>query len=839
MTSTYTLYPTPHEVMYHGKTLPLTSKVTIITTVNLKPATCHFLEKSLLAIGCSCTFASHPIEGYSSIHFKQAPSVSFNEPEGYTLKLLGTSHCDIVIEGCDLDGFHYGVVTLHHLLAQSQDRMLHCLTLKDYPNILYRGYIEGFYGFPWTHEDRKDLMAFSSLYKLNTYIYAPKDDPYHRSHWRTLYPTEKAQEIAELAQTGHQHNINFVWTIHPGDTINLDSDLDFQATLLKFEQLYDLGVRQFGILFDDIGGYPDGEQQARYINRVDTEFVKAKGDVRPLLTVGTRYCEAWGPSMTTYFKPFVDLLHDDVEIMWTGSATMSNISREQLDAPMRMIDSKKHLSVWWNYPVNDYCDAKLLMGKIENLGTDIDNVKGFFSNPMNQAQASKQALFCVADHNWNTSAFDKDESFVQSFKALAPEVSDALQLFASNCSYVREDGGVSGTFLFDESWYLKDAMHTVITHLEEGKICTDAVTFLHGAFIELKEAVECIFNQCKNKKLVDELRPFLDATYLMGEAGAYTMSNLLDLDQMAIEALEANNHTATLKLQKMDDCKVLRLKDGAERYFTVDVGTYRIKPFLTKVLSSSAILAGIESKPLSLNYTRKNIALSSLGVTATALGEEKYDQEVANAIEGTIKSGKWCSREYRPYLIVDLKEVKNIKQYRVINCGHPEAGETRIWNTKALQILTSIDGENFTLVDEVKDNKEDLIDRLLFTPVDARFVKLQIIEPAQISINGGGHTRIYGFELFDEAYPYQSDKVQPTDLVLASDNLLTIHNVNYGDTLHLYASLDAHTPLVTLEAPCNATSVSHKLPKELLGKRLFFERIAKNYLPSIRTSKHL
>lgn len=845
MCTTYTIFPVPQQVIYNNKQLTITKNVAILAEAKPKTATLNALEKALSSIGVNYEFVEQPVDGQTHIYLKdQATSTTaleLNKTEGYTLSITGDTYCDITIAGCDIAGIHYGVITLSKIFSQLNNNTIESLSITDYPQILYRGYIEGFYGFPWSHEDRKDLMVFGGEQKLNTYIYAPKDDPYHRSHWRELYPAAKAKEIAELALVGHENNVNFVWTIHPGDSIDLDSEADFKSTIAKLEQLYDLGVRQFGILFDDIGGYPDGAQQARYINRVDSEFIKPKGDVRPLLTVGTRYCEAWGPSMEKYFKPFVELLHDDVEIMWTGSATMSNVSKEQFDAPKRTINSDKNLSVWWNYPVNDYCDAKMLMGKIENLNPDVDNINGFFSNPMNQAQASKQALFCIADHNWNTASYDCEASFVHSFKAIAPEVANELQIFASNCSYVKEDGGVSGTFLFDESWCLASDIEALATHLENGTDLTQTSKALLTEFAKMEKAIDTIDAKCTNSALVAELRPFLDATRLMGQAGQNTMEALLALQAHDIKTMEARNEAALKQLEAMEDCKVLRLKDGAERYFTVDVGTLRIKPFLTETLKKSAILAGIETAPITLNYDMNNIALASCGVTACASGEVQKDQEPEKVIDGTIRSGKWCSRDYRPYLTLDLQEVKNIKQYRIINCGHPEAGETRIWNTKALQILASTDGENYTVVDEVKDNTEDIINRMLFTPVDARYIRLQIIEPAQISINGGGHTRIYAFELFEKGYPYQSRKVQPSEIECTTDNQVVIRNVDKGDVINLYTDLDTTTPVVTSpEVLDGETSVCfNNLPLNTFNTRIFVERTAKNYLPSVRTSKGL
>ena len=51
-----------------------------------------------------------------------------------------------------------------------------------------RGVIEGFYGAPWSHDERLDLIRFCAQHGLNTWVHAPKDDPYHRARWREPYP---------------------------------------------------------------------------------------------------------------------------------------------------------------------------------------------------------------------------------------------------------------------------------------------------------------------------------------------------------------------------------------------------------------------------------------------------------------------------------------------------------------------------------------------------------------------------------------------------------------------------------------------------------------------------
>lgn len=828
----YELFPKPQMIHYENKFFELKENINIIIMSKPKVFTLQKLENFLKGKNFKINTSDEIIKGYTNIILKNQ---EIGKTEGYTLKIKE----DIIeITGNDLEGIYYGVTTFLDILKQTEKNILAECEITDYPEIRYRGYIEGFYGYPWKKEERIDLMEFAGDLKMNTYIYAPKDDPYHRKNWRELYPDLEAEEISTLAEKGNINNVNFVWTIHPGDTIDLSSNEDFNSAIKKLKQIYDLGVRQFGVLFDDIGGIPNGKQQADFINRIDREFIKPKGDIKPLITVGTRYCEAWGPSMEGYFKDFVNTLYEDIEIMWTGSATMSNISWEQFDAPKRKINTKKNLSVWWNYPVNDYCDQKILMGKIKNLDSNLNNVNGFFSNPMKQAQASKQALFCIANHNWSTHLFDIEKVFTQSFKHIAPEVSDELEIFASNSCYLKDDGGVSGEFLFDESWYLKEDIKLLSENLKKGNLIEPYDDRLYNEFINIENCVDKIIKDCKNINLIEELRPFLNSLKLVGNAGKHIILAIKDLKNNNITGMEKNNNIACENLKETEFCKVNRLKDGVARDFTVDAGTLVIRPFIKEMLDLTAILAKTESKPLELNYKMNNIALSSLGVTVSISSGNYEEEKPENIIKGKISGGKWCSKEYRPYITLDLKEIKTIKQYRLINCGHKEAGETNLWNTKEAQILASLDGENFHIIDEIKNNKEDIVNRMLFNEVKARYIRLQILEPAQISINGGGHTRIYSFELFEDGYPHQSDKILPSEIEIISKTKLTIANIKKGDIINLYNDLDKKEPIFTIEeVKEDMDFIIIESDNFIKENRLYFERISKNYLPSVKTSK--
>ncbi|KAI6214664.1 hypothetical protein M3Y94_00295200 [Aphelenchoides besseyi] len=70
-----------------------------------------------------------------------------------------------------------------------------CGVVEADPNV----FIQGFYGRPWTTEQRKNLFERMKTLGLNTYLYAPKDDLKHRFQWRALYNEEESGSSFETS----------------------------------------------------------------------------------------------------------------------------------------------------------------------------------------------------------------------------------------------------------------------------------------------------------------------------------------------------------------------------------------------------------------------------------------------------------------------------------------------------------------------------------------------------------------------------------------------------------------------------------------------------------------
>ena len=97
--------------------------------------------------------------------------------EAYYLKYDGDR---AVVVGSDERGLFYGLKSLEQVVKGRKGRKVE---IVDWPVIAERGVVEGFYGNPWSFDDRVSQLRFYGDNKMNVYIYGPKDDPWHNARW--------------------------------------------------------------------------------------------------------------------------------------------------------------------------------------------------------------------------------------------------------------------------------------------------------------------------------------------------------------------------------------------------------------------------------------------------------------------------------------------------------------------------------------------------------------------------------------------------------------------------------------------------------------------------------
>ena len=441
-------------------------------------------------------------------------------PEGY---VVAVGDNQVVLDGVDQRGTFYAAQTFAQLV---QGNHVDGVEIRDWPTMRYRGSIEGFYGTPWSHADRLDHLDYLGTHRMNTYEYAPKDDPYHREQWRDPYPADKLAQLGELIDRARQNKVDFTFALSPGLSICYTSDSDYQALIAKFESLYALGARSFNVPLDDIdynswhcpadqakygtGGGAAGQAQSELLNRIQHEWVASKPDVAPLQMVPTEY---YNVSETPYKKALREQLDAAVVVHWTGIGvvprTITTAQAEQAKAVFG-----HDILIWDNYPVNDYLAGGIPLAAYSGREPGIaDHVAGVISNPMNQAAVSKLALYSFAEFGWKPASYDEQASWHRAIAERAGgdrKTIAALEVFADLNSY---DGR-----LHPDSAPVLAAKTTQFWATWRGGQVDRAIAEIRPYFDAIEKAPAQLRRGLSDPAFTDEATAWLDATELWGQA---------------------------------------------------------------------------------------------------------------------------------------------------------------------------------------------------------------------------------------------------------------------------------------------------------------------------------
>lgn len=349
-------------------------------------------------------------------------------PQGYRLEITPSGKA--IVEYGDEDGLFYANDTLAALKAEAAGGKVKCVRIEDYPSIAVRGVVEGYYGRPWGYEGRVSLIKFMRSVKMNTFIYGPKDDPYHHSKWRQSYPVKQKEEFRKLLAVAAECNVDFHWAIHLGGNFAKKGEEragDYVKLFAKLSEMYDLGVRSFAVFFDDFGD-SNAAAHAEICNKVVGEFINAKPGCTRLVVCPRIY---WGLG-SKYIRTLGEKLDPSVDIMWTGERVCRDIPVSDVEKITEAQGRAPYL--WWNWPVNDFCRKKVLMGRTYGLsGTKLS---GFVTNPMENCEANKVAIFGCADWAWNPEGFDSHANWDAAFPFIYGdgEIARAMKVFARHNS---------------------------------------------------------------------------------------------------------------------------------------------------------------------------------------------------------------------------------------------------------------------------------------------------------------------------------------------------------------------------------------------------------------------
>lgn len=449
-------------------------------------------------------------------------------PEGYAI-LVERSRAGAVavLAGADPAGAFYAAGTLRQLIGNLQEGgawTVPEMAVRDWPELSWRGTVEGFYGPPWTHADRLDLLRFAGRHRLNTFVYAPKDDPYHREQWREVYPAAELARIRELVETAASQHVRFVYALAPGLTMGYAAPRELALLVAKAEQLWDVGVREFSLLFDDIpfelrhaddvaafgqGAGAAGAAHARVCAGFISAFLDRHPGALPLTMCPTDYA---GTASTPYREQLARELPDDVLVWWTGSdVVVGEVTRRDVDEAAASYGHR--LLLWDNFPVNDFDRTRLFLGPLTGRTADLTDAPlvGISANPMVEAAPSQLALATVADYAWNPHAYDPADAARRALALVAGGDAAPVAPLVKACS----------------GWPPDAPQHPELDALISATLDgdADAAASLRARFSELVAGAEALHD--RTTRLVDQLRPWLRASVAMARAGELAV-RLLD-----------------------------------------------------------------------------------------------------------------------------------------------------------------------------------------------------------------------------------------------------------------------------------------------------------------------
>jgi hypothetical protein len=331
-------------------------------------------------------------------------------------------------------GYHYALLRIPGLLATPPEQLsseliplpqsVHVardgeeVVIADYPSFSIRGIVEGFYGTPWSHDDRLDVLRFEGQQRMNTYIYAPKDDPYERKLWRDPYPPEQMKRLGALVAAARENFVHFTYAISPGLSMAYSSEAEFQTLTRKLESIGKLGVTDFALFLDDVPfDLVHPEDQKRFqtlarahvylINRLYVRLKKLSAQNR-LTVCPTTYTNEWGSR--DYIRELGNGVRPEIPLDWTGTEVIPSAITVAQATEWGGYIRRKPL-VWDNFPVNDGYPWRLILDPLRGREARLFTAtQGLLSNPMCQAHASMVPLETVADYLWNPAAYDPEKS---------------------------------------------------------------------------------------------------------------------------------------------------------------------------------------------------------------------------------------------------------------------------------------------------------------------------------------------------------------------------------------------------------------------------------------------
>jgi hyaluronoglucosaminidase len=285
------------------------------------------------------------------------------------------------------------------------------------------GVIEGFYGKPWSWEERESTIRFLAPHGYRFYLYAPKADLYLRRKWQEDHPAEIAGRLKALAAKCRAAGVRFGVGLSPYEAYNNFNESARTALARKLSFLDQVGAEDLAILFDDMrGDTPDLAR--RQVEMVHWALERTRAS--RIIVCPSYYSDdpvldrVFGARPQRYLEDLGASLAPKIEIFWTGEEVISRqFSTSHLRRVAEQLRRKPFL--WDNYPVNDghrmsqYLHLRGFTGRPAAL---TDGIRAHGINPALQPTLFRIPALTLAE----SYRLGNDYSYGDSFRKAAVEV---------------------------------------------------------------------------------------------------------------------------------------------------------------------------------------------------------------------------------------------------------------------------------------------------------------------------------------------------------------------------------------------------------------------------------
>ncbi|MYT93742.1 hyaluronidase [Streptomyces sp. SID8359] len=529
------VWPRPQSIRATGPALPLGTEATVVAAPDADPYAVAELRSLLREAGVTTVHQSLPGRGPliriggpgagEALRALRAPDRADLPTGGYRLASGEVGgRATVALDGLGEDGLFHAVQTLRQLVSGGA---VAGVVVRDWPGTAVRGMAEGFYGQPWTQEERLAQLAFMGRTKQNRYLYAAGDDPYRLARWREPYPAERRADFRALARKAEAEHVTLGWAVSPGQAMCMASDQDVRALTRKIDAMWALGVRVFQLQFQDVsysewhcdldaetfgsGPKAAAHAQARVAGAVARHLEERHPGAAPLSVLPTEFYQ---DGATDYRTALAAGLDDRVQVAWTGVGVVpKKITGGELAGARAAF--RHPLVTMDNYPVNDYAQGRIFLGPYT--GRDPAVASGsaaLLANAMEQAAASRIPLFTAADFAWNPRGYRPDESWRAAIDDLAggdASAREALRALAGNSA-----DSVLGA---EESAYLQPLFAAFWQSRAAAPPVRDrAARELRAAFTVMRQTPERLSGPADGR-LAREVRPWTEQLARYGHAG--------------------------------------------------------------------------------------------------------------------------------------------------------------------------------------------------------------------------------------------------------------------------------------------------------------------------------